>query len=285
MDHPLVYRLRVARMRLRRHLSDWFAPVRFAGRRSVEPLPFTCKKHQSLLRRKLGSTEPQWQENKIVNLTIAAKTADGVLIEPGETFSFWRLVGNTTAAKGYLEGMELWEDRVVAGVGGGICQLANLLYWMALHTPLRVVEHHHHSFDPFPDDRRTLPFGSGASVFYNYIDLRFYNPTDQTFQIRVWLTEQHLKGAITTDQAPAVSYHIEERNHRFVREGGKNYRGNELWRHVVDVRTGQVERLEMLIANFAEVRYELFGAPTGADVAVLGDVAADPPSGDPLKPA
>ncbi|MFJ8513275.1 VanW family protein [Lysinibacillus xylanilyticus] len=51
--------------------------------------------------------------------------------------------------------------KVKTGVGGGICQLANLLYWMALHTPLIVTERHHHSFDPFPDSGRTLPFGSG----------------------------------------------------------------------------------------------------------------------------
>ena len=50
-------------------------------------------------------------------------------------------------------------------MGGGLCQLANLLYWMALHTPLAVVERHHHSFDPFPDENRTLPSGRAAVSF------------------------------------------------------------------------------------------------------------------------
>lgn len=135
--------------------------------------PFTCKKHQSLLRRKLGNSNPQLQENKITNLKIATSKIDGVIIKPGETFSFWKLVGRTTKSKGYIEGMQLKMREVKTGIGGGICQLANLLYWMALHTPLTVVERHHHSFDPFPDSGRTLPFGSGASVFYNYVDLRF----------------------------------------------------------------------------------------------------------------
>jgi vancomycin resistance protein YoaR len=71
------------------------------------------------------------------------------------------------------------------------------------------------AFDPFPDENRTLPFGSGAGVFYNYIDLRFSNPTEQTFQFRVWLTEDHLKGAVYTDPEPEHSYHVFERNHRF----------------------------------------------------------------------
>jgi vancomycin resistance protein VanW len=42
---------------------------------------------------------------------------------------------------------------------------------MAIHSPLVVVERSNHSFDPFPDDGRGLPFGSGAEIFYNYIDL------------------------------------------------------------------------------------------------------------------
>ncbi|MBW9234658.1 VanW family protein, partial [Leptospira santarosai] len=127
---------------------------------------------------------------------------------------------------------------VKTGVGGGICQLANLLYWMVLHTPLEVVERHHHSFDPFPDEGRVLPFGSGASVFYNYIDLRFMNPTNQPFQIKVWITNKHLKGTITTNKEWGLSYHIKEKNHRFIKQNGKNYRENEIWRMIVDKRTG-----------------------------------------------
>ncbi len=128
---------------------------------------------------------------------------------------------------------------------------------MALHTPLEVVERHHHSFDPFPDDNRVLPFGSGCGVFYNYIDLRFFNPTDLTFQIRLWLTDEHLKGAIYADTEMHYAYHIFERNHRFLHEDGKNFRENEIWREVVDRRTGNRIAEEMIVKNYAEVKYEL----------------------------
>lgn len=117
-----------------------------------------------------------------------------------------------------------------------------------------MIEHHHHSFDPFPDDHRTLPFGSGADVFYNYIDLRFYT-TDQTFQIRVWITDKHLKGVIYTDKEWPYSYHVFERNHRFIQQGDKVYRANEIWRSVVDCQTGMQLYEEHLIDNFAEVKY------------------------------
>lgn len=49
--------------------------------------------------------------------------------------------------------MQLSRGEVVRGVGGGLCQLANLLYWMSLHTPLEIAERHQHSFDPFPDEK------------------------------------------------------------------------------------------------------------------------------------
>jgi len=149
--HPFLYHTRIWQKRLFRRFGDVLSGIRFASGRTREELKHSCKKHQSLLRRRLGNSDPQLQENKITNLNIACPMIDGVLIKPGETFSFWRLVGEATEQKGYAVGMQLSRGEVVRGVGGGLCQLANLLYWMALHTPLRVAERHHHSFDPFPD--------------------------------------------------------------------------------------------------------------------------------------
>ena len=249
-----------------RRIADSWGSGRFASSQNDDTLRHTCKKHQSLLRRRLGNSDPQLQENKIKNLEIACPTIDGILITPGETFSFWRQLGEATAAKGYHEGMQLSRGEVVRGVGGGLCQLANLLYWMALHTPLEVVERHHHSFDPFPDENRTLPFGSGAGVFYNYIDLRFRNPTDNTFQIKLWLTAEHLKGAIYSETQVPETFHVFEKNHRFIMEAGRNYRENEIWRSVIDRRTGNTIREELIVRNHAEVKYELNFAAQACNV-------------------
>lgn len=231
--------------------------VKFADKRADESFPYTIKRHQSLLRRKLGSSDPQLQENKITNLRLAITNMDGIVIRPGETFSFWHLVGRTTARKGYIEGLILSKGEVKTGIGGGLCQLANLLYWMVLHSPLEVRERHHHSFDPFPDEQRVLPFGSGASVFYNYVDLRFFNPTEQSFQFRVWLTEEHIKGALLSADDWPYSYHIEERNHRFYHRDGKHFRENEIWRNLVDKQSGDTIEEQFLIHNDAEVKYDM----------------------------
>lgn len=255
--HPVIYKTRIKQKRAFRRIGDASKRVLFAADVSGVDLPFSVKKHQSLLRRKLGNSDPQLQENKIANLRIACPTIDSLLIKPGETFSFWNRVGEATLEKGYCEGMQLSRGEVVRGVGGGLCQLANLLYWMALHTSLEVVERHHHSFDPFPDENRVLPFGSGAGVFYNYIDLRFFNPTDLTFQVKLWLTDQHLKGSILSDSETPFSYHVFERNHRFLQKDGANYRENEIWRDVIDRRTGNKVSEQLIVRNLSEVKYEL----------------------------
>jgi vancomycin resistance protein VanW len=253
--HPFFFHTRVAQLRLDRYLRDILSRVAFAEGKGSEPLPVTIKKHQSLLRRRLGNSDPQLQENKVINLGIAAPTIHGLRIAPNETFSLWRCVGPPTAERGYVEGLQLSRGEVRRGVGGGLCQLANLFYWMALHSPLQIAERHHHSFDPFPDEQRVLPFGSGAGIFYNYVDLRLHNPHKATFGLEVGLTAEHIKGRLSCSQEWPYSYKVEEREHRFFRDNGGIYRSNELWRRVIDRRTGDTVGEELLMKNRAEVKY------------------------------
>ncbi len=252
---PFIYKIRVSQLRAKRRFNNVF--VKFARHQSNSDLSYTLKRHQSLLRRKLGTSDPQLQENKVTNLSIALKKINKIEINPGETFSFWDLVGKPTMRKGYIEGMQLSQGEVKTGVGGGLCQLANLLFWLVIHTPMEITERHHHSFDPFPDEQRVLPFGSGASVFFNYVDLRFHNPTSHKFQLKVWLTDNHLKGSILSDHEWPYSYHIEERNHQFHCSKNKNYRENEIWRKEVDKRTGLTRNAELIVHNYSEVKYSI----------------------------
>jgi vancomycin resistance protein VanW len=164
--------------RARRRVAWATSRSAWATGRYVVPFDFRVKKHSSLLLRRLGDSDMRLQHNKVVNLRLAAARVDGLLIRPGETFSFNRTVGNCTRRKGYVEGMRLSKGSAAAGVGGGICQLANLLHWMFLHSGLAVVERSEHSFDPFPDNGRVLPWGVGCSIVYNYVDLVVRNDTD-----------------------------------------------------------------------------------------------------------
>lgn len=113
---------------------------KYAKQKSNDPFPYLIAKHQSILLRKLKDVEMSLQHNKIINLQKAVPRLNRVIIHPGETFSYWRLIGKTTYKKGYVDGMVLYYGKFKTGVGGGLCQLSNLIYWMTLHSPLTVVE-------------------------------------------------------------------------------------------------------------------------------------------------
>lgn len=126
--------------------------------RKNEFFPCVIARHQSVLRRKLGDSNPHLQEQKIINIAQAIKKFDGIIIEPGKIFSFWHILGEVSYKNGFVDGMLISRGKVVEGVGGGLCQLANLLYWIFLHTPTEIIERYHHSLDLFPDSGRVLPF-------------------------------------------------------------------------------------------------------------------------------
>ncbi len=221
------------------------------------PLTFRVKKHQSVLIRKLGDSEQLWQKNKVINLKIASKKISTILIKPQETFSFCQLVGLPTIQQGYVEGMELSFGQARGGIGGGICQIANLIHWLVLHSPLQVIQRSQHSFDPFPDQGRVLPFGSGAAIFYNYVDYQFYNPTEYTFQINLWFSQKCLEGDLRCSDDLGYIYHVFEQKHRFIKIGANYYRQNEIWRHKKEkYKSGEILETECMTKNFAKVMYE-----------------------------
>ncbi|MEV4263404.1 VanW family protein [Kribbella sp. NPDC049584] len=252
---PLLYPLAVRYHRVLKRLEWIRSSTPYAGTRAATDLPIRIKRHRSLLLRQLGETEMWMQHNKVTNLKLACAQVDGLLIRPGETFSFNKLVGNATRRKGYVKGMRLSNGQARPGIGGGICQLANLLHWMVLHSPLTVTQRSTHSFDPFPDNGRVLPWGVGCSIVYNYVDLQFRNDTDQTFQLHVDVGDRYLQGEILADVPAESSYRVFAKNERFLRVGADYFRRNEIWRTVIDRRTGTALRDELIRENVALVKY------------------------------
>lgn len=254
--HPVFYFLSVWSKRIKRQLTWQFDKNTYSFLQADEKLSFRIKKHQSVLLKKLGENNMQLQVNKVTNLKIAAKNISGIIIRPGHTFSFCKLVGLPTKRKGYLYGMELTFGEARAGIGGGICQISNLIHWLVIHSPLTVTERYHHSFDPFPDDGRVLPFGSGATVFYNYRDYQFTNNTPYTFQINLWFTEKCLEGELRVSEELDFAYHVEEKEHQFLKINNDFFRKNEIWRHkILKFQSGKVIETELVTKNFARVTY------------------------------
>ncbi len=212
-------------------------------------------RHSSPLYRKLGTSDPQLQVNKVKNLSQAIAKLDGLIIMPGKTFSFWHQVGKVSYKKGYVDGLVLSQGNMAQGVGGGLCQLSNFLFWIFLHTDVEIVERYHHSVDVFPDSGRTIPFGAGATVYSNYIDLKVKNVSPYPLQIKIGLTPTQLKGSILSTHTNHKKFHLYEVNHHFVKGAGKYFRYNEIWRDtfVMGIKTKE----EKVIENFAPVMYSL----------------------------
>lgn len=220
-----------------RRYAQWYvsgrryAKKRIGRDKAEQVYPMIAASHQSPLLRDLDGAHDWMQHNKVRNLKLATAQLDGCVLRPGETLSVWRLVGRPSSGKGYVPGMVLVNGTVQAGVGGGLCQMSNLMYWMTLHTELTVVERFRHQYDVFPDSNRTVPFGSGATISYNYIDLQIRNDTRHDYCLCLDVTSTHLAGAWRSTEPSPYRYEIVERNHHITQHSsGKYIRHNEIWR-------------------------------------------------------
>ena len=254
---PFAYRLSTEKEILKRHVKDLFGKTRFARERREESLPVLVYKHNSLIRRRLGNVNMQLQENKATNLALAVKHIDGLLIRPGETFSVWQRIGRTTKRKGYKEGLTIAQGKPSQGIGGGLCQLSNLIHWMVLHSDLTIAEHHHHdALDLFPDFGRQIPFGTGTSISYNYIDYRVRNDSQNTYQLRLHVDDEYLCGELRAVEQLPHTFHIHAKNEFFSREGENVYRNGEVYRDTIDRNSGAVLDSQLIRTNHAKVMYD-----------------------------
>ncbi len=250
------YRISLAKEILRRNLKDLFSGQKIAWERSGETLPVIVKSHSSILLRKLHGVDIRLQENKVTNIMLACSKINGLIIHPGEVFSFWKMIGNPTKRAGYKEGLVISKNNLSKGYGGGLCQLANMIHWLVLNSPLTVTELHHHSDALFPDDRRRVPFGTGTSVAFNSVDYRFKNTTDQDVQLLVWCEDGDLCGELRTTSEFPNRYRLSEENHHFRKENGKFYRISQVYRTTIDRQTGKEIQIELLLNNHSEVIYD-----------------------------
>jgi vancomycin resistance protein VanW len=241
----------------KRRLSWYLSGTRFAGHRQAENLPHVHAHHGTPMLRELSGVDMQLQRNKMESLRIAASCIDGLILEPGETFSFWRQVGKPTARRGFKVGLVLRNGTIQQDVGGGLCQMTNMLYWMAIHSELEITERWRHGFDVFPDAGRTQPFASGATCAYNYIDLQIRNPTKDTYQLRLWQKKEWLHGAIRCSRPPRFRFEVFEKDHAIRSEWWGGYsRHNRLHRRRFDAESGAELGEELVSENHAIMMYE-----------------------------
>jgi vancomycin resistance protein VanW len=190
--------------------------------------------HETPLERGPGQIPPALQVGKETNVALAAGLLDGVVIRPGQVFSYHHVVGRPARSRGFLPGLELHDGQPSAGIGGGCCAVSNLLYLIALRAGLTIVERHRHALDLFPDHGRTVPFGCGATVFYNRADLRFANPLPFPVLLRLEVVARTLRGSVRSPHDPGWRVELYEVGHRIYRDqaGGPWRRENRVRRRI-----------------------------------------------------
>jgi vancomycin resistance protein YoaR len=119
---------------------------------------------------------------RAVNIANAARYIDGVVIVPGQVFSFNEHVGPRTLARGFTWAPEIQGDELTTGVGGGTCQCSTTLFGAALFGALEIVERRSHSR---PSSYTKL--GLDATVSYPSTDLKIKNTLPFPVMIHAWL--------------------------------------------------------------------------------------------------
>ena len=116
--------------------------------------------------------------NRASNIALAAKTINGTILLPGETFSYNGTLGNTTKEKGYKPGGAYVGGKIVQTYGGGICQVSSTLYNAVLYANLEIVERYNHSYSV-----TYVPAGRDATVSYGGKDFKFKNTRNYPIRI------------------------------------------------------------------------------------------------------
>lgn len=107
---------------------------------------------------------------RTTNLKLAMNKLNGVVVSPGETFSYNKTLGKRTAEAGYREAGGFAGGRVVQTLAGGICQISSTLYDAVVYANLEIVERHNHMFLA-----GYVGAGKDATVVYGAYDFKFKN--------------------------------------------------------------------------------------------------------------
>lgn len=112
-------------------------------------------------------------KNRIHNITVGAAKFNGVLIKPGEEFSFINTLGPVDETTGYLPELVIKVDKTIPEYGGGMCQVSTTMFRAALNSGLKITARTNHAYPV----QYYAPQGLDATVYIPKPDLKFVNDT------------------------------------------------------------------------------------------------------------
>lgn len=254
--YPILLPLIISIKRIFKYFEYTLNPKYFLNSKDNNLHWTNLKEHSSPLFRKFNKR--YLDEGKIENIKLAIENIDGIIIPPGKIFSFWKYIGKPNIKKGYKKGLIISDSRLIEDTGGGLCQLSNLIAYLFASTQCEFVERKHHSRDVFPDSGRVVPFASGATVFFNLIDLKVKNVYDLPIKINLRITDTQLRGSIGAAKKLNSYIKIEEKDPCFikVKNSGNIYRCNKIYRVGYTKISNEKVKESLLWKNIAKVLYD-----------------------------
>lgn len=227
----------------------------YCRQRQAEVLPHLLYRFAAPLYNENTGFDRKYQENKVFNLKLAAKTLNGILIYPQEVFSFWQLVRKADSKIPYKDGLVEVNGKLQTMSGGGLCQMSNLLFWLFLHSPLQIVERHGHKIKHFPEVGVEL-IGGDATVAEGWLDLKVKNVSHYVYQLKLEFTEQEIIGSLHCNQPVDYSYRLWNEELQYEKDEQGIVQRVKVFRQRI-CKDGEAEKPEFLYQNICRIGYDL----------------------------
>lgn len=147
--------------------------------KTLQPTLTTDKVNKMGINELIGTGTSLFQhsiDTRIYNVNLAATRLNGILVKPGDVFSFDQAVGDVSSLTGYKQAYVIENGKTVLGDGGGVCQVSTTLFRAALNAGLPIAERHAHAYRVGYYEEDSPP-GIDATVYVPTVDLKFKNDT------------------------------------------------------------------------------------------------------------
>ena len=264
---PCLIPLRIWQRKFCFYLGMHFDGRKYAKTQSDKSLSYNLFSSSCPLYNTSTGFDMIYQENKVYNLKLAAAQINGLLIRPGETFSFCKSARHADRNTPYKDGLTVINGELTTSPGGGLCQISNLLFWIFLHSPLTITERHGHRTKDFPEPPSDAPMGVDATISEGWLDLKVTNNTTQTFQISITFSDKSITGCLLTNYDNETFYMIENRNLQYSKQNNVVFEEVDIIQRLLSKENGKELSEKKLYRNKCKIGYPL---PEGTPITTKG---------------
>jgi vancomycin resistance protein VanW len=186
---------------------------KFAGKHKHEP----CFDYSIDLSQDIMSSDTF--DQKLFNIKSVCEKINEYVLMPNQIFSFWKIVGNPNLS--LKRSRSIVKGQIKNELGGGICQVSGIIYYLSILASLQILERHNHTIDLYTEESRFTPLGTDATVVYGFKDLRIINNFPFAIKFEIQVIENKLIASLLSQEPIATKCLTFEQkisdNNKFIR--------------------------------------------------------------------